>query len=125
VVLGRHFSITEVKKGAKMSENIKIELDNIVKILVETGIVTQIILFGSHARGEETPDSDIDLCVLTSTQDKRPITLMQEFHRKLCRMKTASLDLLAFNQDVFYNNAARPTSFEHEIAKNGVLIYER
>ncbi|MDR3012951.1 MAG: nucleotidyltransferase domain-containing protein [Chitinispirillales bacterium] len=108
-----------------MTETVKKELDKIVSTLVETGIVTKIILFGSHARGEENADSDIDLCVLTSEKDKRPVTLMQDFRRKLCRIKTMPLDLLAFNQDAFYSNAVRPTSFEHEIVENGVLIYDR
>jgi hypothetical protein len=33
------------------------------------------------------------------------------------------LDLLAYNQEHFYSSAERPTSLEHEIAKEGVLIY--
>jgi len=106
-----------------MTETVKNELDRIVDTLVETGIVTKIILFGSHARGEETPESDIDLCVLTLVKNKRSIELMQDFRRKLYGVKKMPMDLFAYNQDVFYDHAARPTSFEHEIAKEGVMIY--
>ena len=42
----------------------KKELDAIVKAFADTGLVTKIILFGSFARGEEAPGSDIDLCAL-------------------------------------------------------------
>jgi len=106
-----------------MTEAVREELDRIVNALVETGIVSKIILFGSHARGEERPDSDIDLCVLTPIKDRHPIDLMKEFRRKLCRVKRKPMDLLAYNQDHFYNTAKRSSSFEHEIEKEGVLIY--
>ncbi len=33
--------------------------------------VKDIILFGSQARGEERPDSDIDLLIVLNTQDRR------------------------------------------------------
>jgi len=105
-----------------MTEKVKSELDRIVEVLVETGIVSKIILFGSHARGDATPDSDIDLCVLTP-EDRHSIDLMQDFTWKLWNIKTRPLDLLAYNQDRFYDTAKRPTSFEHNIAKEGVLIY--
>jgi len=108
-----------------MDKNVKDELDRIVSTLVETGIVTKVILFGSYAKGEETPDSDIDLCVLTPVKGRRPIELMSDFRLKLLGVKTMPLDLLAYNQDEFYSNAERPTSFHHDIVENGVLLYER
>ncbi|MDR2577213.1 MAG: nucleotidyltransferase domain-containing protein [Chitinispirillales bacterium] len=107
-----------------MTEAVKNELDRIVSTLVKTGIVTKIILFGSHAQGKATPDSDIDLCVLTSDKDRHPIDLIVDFRTKLYEIRTMPLDLLAYNQDNFYNSAKRPTSFEHEIAENGVSIYD-
>jgi predicted nucleotidyltransferase len=109
--------------SVKMDEKVKTELDNIVRTLADTGIVSQIFLFGSYARGEETPDSDIDLCVLTPVKDRRPIDLMADFRKKLWDVQTMPLDLLAFNHDDFYSCADSPISFEYEIAENGVLLY--
>ncbi len=43
-----------------MNPSVKTELDKIVNTLAETGIVTKIILFGSYAKGEETPNSDVE-----------------------------------------------------------------
>jgi predicted nucleotidyltransferase len=106
-----------------MNDKVQKELDNIVRVLVDTGDVSYIYLFGSYARGEETPDSDIDLCVLTPVKDKRPIELMSGFRKKLLSVKTMPLDLLAFNQEDFYSYADCPVSFEYEIAENGVLLY--
>jgi predicted nucleotidyltransferase len=107
-----------------MIDTVKAELDKIVEVLVGTGIVTKIILFGSHAKGTGTADSDIDLCVLVSVKDKHEIDLIVDFEMKLYQVKTMPLDLLAYNQDVFYSHAERKTSFEHEIAKEGMLIYD-
>jgi len=46
--------------------------------------VERVILFGSHARGQNRPDSDVDLCVVTShleSQNKAAVTLRQAIGR--------------------------------------------
>jgi predicted nucleotidyltransferase len=107
-----------------MDERVKTELDNIVRVLADTGTVSKIFLFGSYARGEETPDSDIDLCVLTPEKVEDDFELAGDFRKKLRGVKTMPLDLLAFNQDKFYAYTDFPASFQYEIAENGVLLYE-
>jgi len=106
-----------------MNQTVKTELDNIVSTLAETGIVTKIILFGSYAKGEATSNSDIDLCVLTPIKPKSNVELIANFRRTVWGIRTMPLDLFAYNLDNFYFHAKRPTSFEHEIAETGVMIY--
>ena len=101
------------------------ELDAIVKLLADADYVTKIILFGSHARSEERADSDIDLCALTTVRDRHPADVAIELRMKIRKIKTIPLDLLAYNQDEFMKHVGRNSSFEHEIAKNGVVLYER
>jgi len=108
-----------------MTEQIQNELDAIVKTIADTGIASKIILFGSMARGEETPDSDIDLCVLTPIKDRRPLDISIDLRRKLFKVKNVPLDLLTYNQDRFEEHAASPTSFAHLINTEGVVVYER
>jgi len=107
-----------------MNQTVKTELDKIVSTLAETGIVTKIILFGSYAKGEETPKSDIDLCVLTPIKPKSNVELIADFRLLVWDINTTPLDLLAYNQDTFYFHAKRPTSLEYEIAETGVPLYE-
>jgi len=106
-----------------MDESVKTELDNIVNTLVGTGIVTKIILFGSFARGEEGPNSDFDLCVLTPVKDKRPIEIMVELRGKLRGVKKRAMDLFAYNQDYFAIRATLAGSFQHHIMEYGVVLY--
>ena len=74
-----------------MTEKVRSELNTIVKTIADTGIVSKIILFGSFARGEETPDSDIDLCVLTPIKDRRPLDISIELRQKLWGVKKCRL----------------------------------
>lgn len=108
-----------------MDSRVKSELDAIVKVMVDTGWVSKIILFGSQARGEEMPDSDIDLCALTPIKDRHPLDITVDLRMKLYDIQKSPMDLLTYNQDEFARHAARPTSFEYEIAQNGVVLYER
>ncbi len=55
--------------------NVQAQIDRIVKRIVKRFAPEQIILFGSQARGNAGPDSDIDLLVVMpvegSVRDKR------------------------------------------------------
>lgn len=46
-------------------------LDEIVRRVVEAVHPDKIILFGSHARGDAGPDSDLDLLVVTPSEEPR------------------------------------------------------
>jgi len=107
-----------------MNENIKAELDRIVSTLASTGLVTKVILFGSYAKGEETPRSDIDLCVLTTVKDRRPLDVSIELQMKLFYIADTSLDLFAYNQDDFFARAKCSGTFQNDIIKQGVVLYE-
>jgi len=106
-----------------MTDAVKNELDRIVDTLVNTGIVTKIILFGSYAKGEETANSDIDLCVLTRVPDKHPLDVTIDLRVKLIKVRERPLDLFAYNQDEFSAGAKRPGTFQYNIVTHGVVLY--
>ena len=108
-----------------MTEQVQNVINTIVRTIADTGLASKIILFGSFARGEETPDSDIDLCVLTPIKDRRPLDISIELRQKLWGVKKMPLDLLTYNQERFDYQAARPRSFENIISTEGVTVYER
>jgi predicted nucleotidyltransferase len=110
-----------------MDVTVRKELGRIVDTLVETGIISKIILFGSYARGEETPGSDIDICVLTPVEDdddgQRLTDITVSLRIKLIDIRERPLDLLTFNQDEFSASVARQRSFQRHIMEHGVVLY--
>jgi hypothetical protein len=70
-------------------------------------------------------DSDIDLCVLTSITDRRPVDISIDLRRRLFSIKKIPLDILTYNEDLFAEHVARQTSFAHLINTEGVVVYER
>ena len=108
-----------------MIAQVQNELNAIVKTIADTGMVSKIILFGSLAHGKEKPDSDIDLCVLTPIADRRPRDIAIDLRMAIWNIQKMPLDLLTYNHERFNFHAKRPTSFEHKIQKEGVVVYER
>lgn len=58
------------KWSGKVDEKL---LEEVVRRIVETAAPEKIILFGSAARGEMEPDSDLDLLVVKSCADRREV----------------------------------------------------
>ena len=108
-----------------MTAQVQNELNTIVKTIADTGIVSKIILFGSLAHGDGTPDSDIDLCVLTPIKDRRPRDMKVDLRMAILDVQKTPLDLLMYNQESFAEHASRITSFEHIISTQGRVLYER
>ena len=62
-------------------------LDDIVQRVVEVAQPEKIILFGSAARGEMGPNSDVDLLVIKETKDARG--LVARIYRQLRGVRVA------------------------------------
>ncbi len=62
-------------------------LDDIVQRVVEVAQPEKIILFGSAARGEMGPNSDIDLLIIKDAEDTRGLSA--RIHRKLRGVRVA------------------------------------
>jgi uncharacterized protein len=54
-----------------VKKNAKDQIDRMVKRIVKKFRPEQIILFGSHARGDAGPDSDIDLLVVMAVDGSK------------------------------------------------------
>jgi predicted nucleotidyltransferase len=100
------------------------EIDTLVRLIADSGLVSKIILFGSLAHGAEDADSDIDLCILTPIKDIHPTDITINLRMKLYGTQKLPLDMITYNHDEFIEHAKRPSSFEHEIVKHGVTLYE-
>jgi predicted nucleotidyltransferase len=84
----------------------------------------RIILFGSCARGDDGPDSDVDLLVILD-DDAAP-------ERRTLRAGQAAragwpgpVDVIPVREHVFAAKAAVPGTLAYEAVREGVTIYER
>jgi predicted nucleotidyltransferase len=84
----------------------------------------RIILFGSRARGEVGPDSDIDLLVVLD-DDAPPEKLDWRAAYEARRDYHDSVDILMCRESGYDEDKDIVGSIAYEIAQEGVVVYER
>ncbi len=84
----------------------------------------KIILFGSYAKGNPDPDSDVDILVIQKTQKKPAERVSQALHSVWgsiphieAQIVTPEEFQLAINQNRFF--------ITQEVLKHGKVIYEK
>jgi len=77
------------------------ELDRLLAMVKQDKEVLGVIIFGSAARQEQTPLSDVDLCLVMTPQPK-PFGSTTLSHKRLEYMKDNSLDVRIFQQLPLY-----------------------
>ena len=90
---------------------------NTLRAYLSSQPVSKAWLFGSYSRGEETPDSDIDLLVTFDSNSR--ISLM-----KLSGMSLELEELLGREVDIVPDGSLRPYA-ESSVNRDKILIYER
>ena len=95
------------------------QLINVIHAYFATQPVLKAWLFGSYARGEQTPDSDVDILVVFDEENGRKVSLLRHIGIAL-----GLEDLLGKKVDLITEGTLLP--FAKETAdKDKVLIYER
>jgi len=82
----------------------------------------EIYLFGSHAWGTPTDDSDVDLMVIVPDSDERPIRRMQRAHHCLGGMGFAKDVLVPTRAQVDRYKHLRASLF-HQVLAKGRKLY--
>lgn len=101
-------------------------LESMVDAITDVVPTDSIYIFGSYARGEERPSSDVDIMVITENDDERPIRYATKASTSISRlMYDAGLDydLLARFRDDYLDRKIRCTTVDYAIANEGVKIY--
>ena len=83
----------------------------------------KIILFGSWARGERDPHSDIDLLIIQESNLPRPQRYAQV--RRLFWGMGFPMDILVYTPEEFARYQSVPGSFTHTVAREGKVLYAR
>ncbi|MBF0603836.1 MAG: nucleotidyltransferase domain-containing protein [Nitrospirae bacterium] len=102
-------------------------LTQAIRIIVEVADPEQVILFGSHARGEARTDSDFDLLVVESA----PFGPERSRYREMARLERAMVRFPV--AIIFWSTAGRklsdfgaqPAIWSTKPCKEGKVLYAR
>ena len=84
----------------------------------------EIYLFGSHAWGAPTDDSDVDLMVIVRESSEKAIRRMQRAHRCLRGIGFAK-DVLVSTRVEFDRYRHLSASLSHKIFQDGRKLYDK
>ncbi len=76
--------------------------------------VLAVLLFGSHARGDASRDSDVDVCLVLTAE---PSSDLAAAHKRLDYLAGADLDLVLFQQ--------LPLRIRSRVLNEGVVLFVR
>jgi len=103
-----------------------LNMADITKSIVHTAQPEQIILFGSFARGDATPDSDLDLLII----EKEPF-LQRSRRAELSKIRKAlapfhvAKDILLFDVDEVKKWKQSPNHVIAQALQEGEVLYAR
>ncbi len=114
VVVSRH-----MKKTRTIPKKV---LREILRRIVESASPEKIILFGSTARGDRKPDSDVDLLIIKSGS-YNPRTVAAEIYRKLYGIGQA-IDLIIVTPEQVKDLGNSPYFVLYPALLEGKVLYD-
>jgi predicted nucleotidyltransferase len=102
-------------------------LQQIAAVIVREVAPERIILFGSHARGDARPDSDVDLLVIEQEPFGNQRSRRREaalLWRVLARFPVAK-DILVYSQEEAAEWNDSPSHIVAQALREGKVLYER
>jgi predicted nucleotidyltransferase len=90
--------------------------------IVKAANPARVIAFGSWARGEQTPDSDLDLAVVLD--DESTPTGPGSLYSVVSGIRM-SIDILTVSLERYEEFSVSPNSVHGDIKREGVVLYER
>jgi predicted nucleotidyltransferase len=112
-------SLNKIPKRVQVTEDV---LRGITDCIVETFHPEKVILFGSYAYGNPTPDSDVDLLVIMESR-KRSAERIAEISLR-CRPPFVPLEIVALTPGEIRRRLADYDPFLEEVLEKGRVLYE-
>lgn len=93
-----------------------------VQRIVQTAQPKKVILFGSYARGDVTPDSDLDLMVILSGHPDKVAEMIRL--RQAIGAVGTGVDVLVFSEEEAHRRGQVPGTVVYWANKEGKVLYE-
>ena len=97
------------------------QIDEIVRYITNKYRPLDIYLFGSCARGIVAKHSDIDICVIVNTDNKRKMAMDIQLGIEC----DADVDIVIYTPDEWQRHKSDPANFAYIIANKGVSLVGR
>ncbi len=98
-------------------------LDEVVHRILSVGAPRKIVLFGSRARGQATPDSDLDLLIIESSDLPRYKRASRYLHALTGVFPEK--DVVVWTPDEVEEWVTVPNAFITTALKEGKVLYEK
>lgn len=102
-----------------MFDNDNDEIESIKQQVIRLFKPEKLFLFGSHASGSASDNSDIDLCIIVDTDNKRALIAEMYLHIDSNR----PFDLILYTPHEWDQISGESGTFANIIAEKGVEIY--
>lgn len=96
-------------------------VENLKQQIVKRYNPVDIILFGSYAKGVIRKASDVDLCIIIDTDDKRK--LLQDIYMTI--ESELDFDVIIYTQDEWARYKTDSSTFGYIVFRTGVSIVDR
>jgi len=112
---------------AQKKTKVKTILNSTIKKITQNLDIEELILFGSHAKGNPNDLSDIDLAVISQDLNPRLPIFDNNLHiKRTCNVHHPDLQLISLHPSKFYNpNSFIDPGFIQEIKRTGKVIYSK
>ena len=100
-------------------------IERIVDLIVPLVEPDQIVLFGSHARGDNNENSDVDLLVIKKGLEDEDGTIDKIYYSFLGKNLDVDVDVLAIDYDRYLKINDEIGYIYRTIKREGKVIYEQ
>jgi uncharacterized protein len=93
-----------------------------MKSLYDAFEIEAVYVFGSRARGDSRPDSDVDVLVVMRDRPTDPMETIFRIRRHIHERTDIAVDVLVSWSERFRARRDQPWTLEHTIATEGVAV---